>query len=93
MGKGRKSEYIKFKYDKSKHCQCGTGKEGPEINRNESTGAELENQRVLKDLWTAKPFSESYNLAPPPPPSPASKLDRRHAGRLRKRDNLLTGKG
>jgi hypothetical protein len=31
MGKGRKSEYIKFKYDKSKHCQCGTGKKGPEI--------------------------------------------------------------
>jgi hypothetical protein len=27
MGKGRKSEYIKFKYDKSKHCQCGTGKD------------------------------------------------------------------
>ncbi len=27
----------------------------------------------------------------PPPPLPVSKLDRRHTGRLRKRDNLLTG--
>jgi hypothetical protein len=27
MGKGKRSEYIKFKYDKSKHCQCGTGKD------------------------------------------------------------------
>ncbi len=25
-----------------------------------------------------------------PPPSPVSELDRRHTGRLRKRDNLLT---
>ncbi len=29
----------------------------------------------------------------PPPPSPVSKLDRRHTGRPRKRDNLLTGEG
>jgi hypothetical protein len=28
---------------------------------------------------------------PPPPPSHVSKLDRRHKGGLRKRDNLLTG--
>jgi hypothetical protein len=28
-----------------------------------------------------------------PPPYPISKLDRRHTGRLRKRDNLLTGEG
>ena len=28
MGKGKKSAYIKFKYDKSKHCQCGTGTDG-----------------------------------------------------------------
>ncbi len=27
------------------------------------------------------------------PPSPVSKLDRRHTGRLRKRDNMLTGEG
>ncbi len=44
-------------------------------------------------------FSWSYVLSPPhpPPPSPVSgKLDRRHTGRQRKRDNLLTeekGKG
>jgi hypothetical protein len=30
---------------------------------------------------------------PFPPPSPVSKLDRRHTGRLRKRDKLLTGEG
>ncbi len=34
-------------------------------------------------------------MAPPPPtpflPSPVRKIDRRHTGRLRKRDNLLTG--
>ncbi len=41
-------------------------------------------------------FSLSYDLAPPSTPShlsPVSKLDRRHTGRLRKRDNLLTGEG
>jgi hypothetical protein len=30
---------------------------------------------------------------PPPPPSHIRKLDRRHIGRLRKRDELLTGEG
>jgi hypothetical protein len=29
---------------------------------------------------------------PLPPPSPVSKLDPRHTGRLRKRDNMLPGK-
>ncbi len=44
-------------------------------------------------------FSWSYDLAPrPPPPTPPPVssviiLDRRHTGRLRKRDNLLTVKG
>ncbi len=28
-------------------------------------------------------------MAPPPPPSPVSKVDGRHTGRLRKRDNFL----
>jgi hypothetical protein len=38
-------------------------------------------------------FSSSYDLAPSPPPlSFVSKLSRRHTGRLRMRDNLLTGK-
>jgi hypothetical protein len=34
-------------------------------------------------------------LAPPPPPplSPVSKLDRRHTGRLKKRDKLLREEG
>ncbi len=43
-----------------------------------------------------KAVSPSYDLAPPPPPptvppSPVSRFDRRHTGRLRKRDDLLTG--
>jgi hypothetical protein len=41
-------------------------------------------------------FSPSYDSAPflpPPPSSPVSKPDRQHTGRLRKRDNLLTGEG
>jgi hypothetical protein len=38
-------------------------------------------------------FLRSYDLAPRPPPSPFSKRDRRHTGRLRKKDNLLTGDG
>jgi hypothetical protein len=42
-------------------------------------------------------FSRSYDLAlrpSTPPPSPVSKLDWRHTGRLRKRDNtLLPGEG
>ncbi len=33
------------------------------------------------------------SFAAPPPPITVSKLDRRHTGRLRKRDNLLTGEG
>jgi hypothetical protein len=31
--------------------------------------------------------------AHPLPPSPVSKLDRRHTGRLRKRDNVLSSQG
>ncbi len=43
-------------------------------------------------------FSPSYDSAPQPTltlsPSPlSSKLDRRHTGRLRKRDNMLRGEG
>ncbi len=42
----------------------------------------------------AHAFLRSYDSAPrPPPPPPFSKLDRRHTGRLRKRDSLLTGEG
>jgi hypothetical protein len=36
-------------------------------------------------------FSRLYDLAPHPPRPPVSKLDPRHTGRLRKRDNLLPG--
>ncbi len=52
-------------------------------------------QRVL--FTEDQAFYPSYDLAPLPPPptssSPVSKLDRRHTGRLRKRDNLLTRSG
>jgi hypothetical protein len=34
-----------------------------------------------------------FLVHPLPTPSPVSKLDRRNTGRLRKRDNLLTGEG
>jgi hypothetical protein len=34
-----------------------------------------------------------FNTARPLAPSPVSKLNRLHTGRLRKRDNLLTGEG
>jgi hypothetical protein len=35
----------------------------------------------------------TWLLSPPLPPSPVSKLDRRHSGRLRKRDNMQAGEG
>jgi hypothetical protein len=51
------------------------------------------NQRVLNDIWGAR-LSRGrmiWLLAHPLPLSLVSKLDRRHTGRLRKRDDLLTG--
>jgi hypothetical protein len=39
-------------------------------------------------------FIEGQAPTPPPPPSPvSSNLDRQHIGRVRNRDNLLTGRG
>jgi hypothetical protein len=38
-----------------------------------------------------KAFSPLYDFAPTPPPPLGSRLDPRHTGRPRKRDNLLTG--
>jgi hypothetical protein len=50
-------------------------------------------QRVLNDLERTR-LSRCRIIRllahSSPPPSPVSKLDRRHTGRLRKRDNLLT---
>jgi hypothetical protein len=46
------------------------------------------NSREYKDQAS----SPSYDLAPPPP-YPVRKLGRRHTGRLRKKDNFLTGEG
>jgi hypothetical protein len=56
-------------------------------------------QRVLNYLSRTmlSHGGRSYDLAPrpsTPPPSPVSKLDWRHTGRLRRRDNtLLPGEG
>jgi hypothetical protein len=47
-------------------------------------------------IYRGPGFLAVYDLDPPPsphPPSPVSKLDRRHTGRLRKRENFLTGEG
>jgi hypothetical protein len=52
-------------------------------------------QRVLNYLYNAR-LSRGriiWLLGHPVSPSPACKLDRRHTGRLRKRDNLLGGRG
>jgi hypothetical protein len=50
-------------------------------------------QIVLNDFIEGHAFLLSRLLAQPlPTRSPVSKLDRRHIGRLRKRDNLLTEK-
>jgi hypothetical protein len=52
-------------------------------------------QRVRIESFTeGQAFSWSYDSAPRPPPLPPSligKFDRRHTGRLRKRDYLLKG--
>ncbi len=48
-------------------------------------------QRVMNDLWRTRLSVSVVALHPPPLPSPVSKLDRWHTGRLRKRDKFLTG--
>ncbi len=48
--------------------------------------------REVERVIEGQVFTRSYDLAPLPP-SPVIKLDRRHTGRLRKRDNLLMGEG
>jgi hypothetical protein len=51
-------------------------------------------QRLLNDLErTMLSAVVMIWLLSRPPPSPVSKLDRRHTGRLRKRDNLLLREG
>ena len=51
---------------------------------------------LIENLPQSFSDQTSLDLAPrppPPPSSPVSKLDRRHTGRLKKRDNILTGQG
>ncbi len=50
-------------------------------------------QRVL-NVYREQGFLALFWFGPSPSsPSPISKLDRKHTGRLSKRDNLLTGEG
>jgi hypothetical protein len=56
----------------------------------------LECKREVSIEWYIEnqAFSRSYDLAPPlSPPLPSVCFDRRHTGRLRKRNNLLTVEG
>jgi hypothetical protein len=48
-------------------------------------------QRVLNNSWRTR--LSRRRMIGSPPPSPVSKLARRHAGRLRKRDSLLAREG
>ncbi len=54
---------------------------------------------VSREYWMIciedQAFSTAYDFGSPPPPapSPLRKLDRRHTGRLRKRDNLPVDEG
>ncbi len=50
--------------------------------------AEYATQRVLNDY--RGPGFLANDPPPPPPHFPVSKLDRRHTGRLRKRDKICT---
>jgi hypothetical protein len=51
----------------------------------------IQEQRVLNDLYRTRLMVWLHPRRLPP--SPVSKLDRRHTGRLRKMNNLLTGEG
>ncbi len=53
---------------------------------------ELPQIREYWMIYRRQAFSR-VRRPPPPCPSPVSKLDQRHTGRLRKRHNLLMGKG
>ncbi len=53
-------------------------------------GAETES--IERDI-EGQAFLWSFDSAPPTPPPPASKLDRRHTRRLRTRVKLPTGDG
>jgi hypothetical protein len=67
-----------------------------EENQGPGTDIFFKSERIERFV-EAQAFLRSYDPAPRPPPSPppfpGSKLDWRHTGRLRKRDNLLMGAG
>jgi hypothetical protein len=55
-----------------------------------------ESGSISQRLGSADPDPHQNVMDPehcPLPPSPISELDRRHTGRMRKEDNLLTGEG
>ncbi len=82
----------------SQSLMCGWGYEG----RYPSSHCHVlcsQGKVYIRDYWMiyrGQAFSRSNDLAPllaPSPHHPVSKLARRHTGRLRNRDNLLTGDG
>ncbi len=69
------------------------------VQRNAGTGPfgggapESKHQRVLMYVLQRTRLSRRRMTWPLPSPFPVNMLDRWHTGRLRKRDNLLTGEG
>ncbi len=59
------------------------------------SGSESGSGSISQRLGSADPDPHQNVMDPEhcPPPSPISELDRRHTGRMRKKDNLLTGEG
>jgi hypothetical protein len=53
----------------------------------------VEQLHTHSHIWGRASYLVPRLPPPPSPPSPVSKLYRRHTGRMRKRDNLLTGHG
>ncbi len=75
-----------------------TGLYGQSSDNTRSTAAQYVSHWVTAEsnerFIEGQAFSQSYNLAPTPPPPPVPSVsDRRHKGRLRKRNNLLRGTG
>ncbi len=62
--------------------------------KNNSTVSIIQPDAKSSELFIEdQAFSPSYDLAPTPPPPPRQELDRRHTGKLRKRDNSLKAEG
>jgi hypothetical protein len=60
------------------------------LTESESCSSSTVLLHISREYWMIYRWP-SFLAAPPPPTSAGSKLNRRHAGRLRKRDKLLMG--